>query len=54
MKKLLISTEELVKELKKRNGVRELIAEPYETYKISIGVKEELEIGAAIILVIID
>lgn len=43
----IISTQELVKELSKRSGVKETIAEPYEKYEI----KGE---GPVIILEVID
>lgn len=42
-----ISTEALVKELEKREGVKKIIAEPHEDLKIEI-------CGPAVILMILD
>ncbi|OZV11689.1 hypothetical protein CIW83_13645 [Tissierella sp. P1] len=49
-----IATKELIEELRNRNGVKELIAEPYDSFKIMV--KEQIleETGPAIILVVID
>lgn len=49
-----VATERLVKELRNREGVKELIARPYEMFRTSIVEKEEHEIGPAIILVVTD
>lgn len=49
-----ISTEELVKELRSRKGVKELIAEPYQLCEIKIREEVVMETGPAIILVVID
>ena len=49
------TTKELVNELSKREGVKEIIIQPYEWYQISGG-KEQWDtgIGPARILVVID
>ena len=49
-----IATKELIEELRNRNGVKELIAELYDSFKIMV--KEQIleETGPAIILVVID
>ena len=49
-----ISTRELVEELAKRDAVEQFIAEPYQTYKITIGENEIFDDGPAVILRILD
>lgn len=48
------STEELVNELIKREGVKEIIAEPQQEYEIKVGLEKYPFTGPAIILQIID
>lgn len=45
------STKELTDELTKREGVKTLIAEPYEKIKITVGQKEMVLTGPAVILI---
>lgn len=54
MKLSEFSTNELVNELAKREGVRTLSAEPYQLYSITAGGKEIKDDGPAVILIIED
>ena len=54
MKLSKFSTNELVNELAKREGVRTLSAEPYQLYSITAGGKEIKDDGPAVILIIED
>ena len=48
------STKQLVEELKSREGVERLIAEPYEEYALGVGVKKVEGTGPAILLIVTD
>ena len=54
MKLSEFSTNELVNELTKREGVRMVSAEPYQLYSITAGGKEIKDDGPAVILIIED
>lgn len=45
------STKKLTDELAQRKGVQSLIAEPYEQIKITVGQKEIVLTGPAVILI---
>lgn len=49
-----VSTRELVEELAQREAVERFIAEPYQTYKITVGENETDDTGPAVILRIWD
>jgi len=49
-----IATCELVKELRKREGVDSITVDPYEEFKIIVGDKEIADTGPVIILTICD
>ena len=49
-----VPTHELVKELSKREGVKKLIAEPYQKYSVDCTVEGTNDTGPAVILVVTD
>lgn len=49
-----VSTNELVEELKKREGVEAISVEPYGDYHITVGDKQIADQGPAVILRICD
>lgn len=48
------TTEELVEELKKREGVKEFLVEPHSNYEISTATQDLKDSGPTRILVITD